>query len=84
MRDLQELYPDLSEAIDELLSRQWVNLLQVIRGHVYHPEFRGSFSIKKVLPALVPEFSYSDLEIQGGDVASISYLESISDVSPVC
>ena len=80
LRDLQELYLDLAEAIDEVALR-WVDLLQVVRAHVYHPEFRGSFSIKKVLPALVPEFSYSDLDIQGGDVASIAYLESIGDVS---
>lgn len=81
LRDLQELYLDLAEAIDEVLALRWVDLLQVVRAHVYHPEFRGSFSIKKVLPALVPEFSYSDLDIQGGDVASIAYLESIGDVS---
>ena len=80
LQDLRELYPDLSEAIDELLARSWVDMLEVVRNHIYHPEFHGSFSLKTVLPALVPEFSYSDLEIQGGEVASIAYLESISDV----
>ena len=28
---------------------------------VYHPELRGSFSLKKVLPALIPTLSYRDL-----------------------
>jgi hypothetical protein len=37
--------------------------------NVYHPDFRGSFSIKSVLPALVPNLSYSGLEVKNGDVA---------------
>jgi hypothetical protein len=34
------------------------------------PAFRGSASIKKVLPALVPELAYDDLDIQEGASAS--------------
>lgn len=34
---------------------------------------RGSYSIKKVLPALVPELSYKDLNIQEGGIASSTY-----------
>lgn len=36
----------------------------------YTPEMQGSYSIKKVLPALVPELSYKDLNIQEGGTAS--------------
>ena len=32
-------------------------------------EFRGSFSIKRVLPVLVPELSYEGLPIGDGDTA---------------
>ena len=46
-----------------------------MRDHVYHPDFGGSFSIKKVLPALVPGLGYDDLEIQdGGTAAAIETL----------
>lgn len=38
---------------------------------MYHPDFGGSFSIKRVLPALVPALSYGDLEIQEGELASV-------------
>jgi hypothetical protein len=38
----------------------------------------GSSSIKKVLPALHPEFSYSDLEINNGMAASNSFLDLYS------
>ena len=43
----------------------------MIRDYVYHPEFHGSFSLKFVLPALVPELTYDDLVIVDGMVASV-------------
>jgi predicted RecB family nuclease len=48
----------------------FVDLLPLVRNHVYHPEFGGRFSLKKVLPALIPELAYDDLEIQSGNIAS--------------
>ena len=36
---------------------------------------KGSYSIKQVLPALVPELSYNDLEIGNGGLASSSYYQ---------
>ena len=46
-------------------------MLPVIRNNVYHPDFQGSFSLKFVLPALVPELTYDDLVIVDGMVASV-------------
>jgi hypothetical protein len=43
----------------------------VVRNNVYHPDFRGSFSLKYVLSPLVPELSYSDLVIVDGRLASV-------------
>ena len=48
------------------------------KQHFVHPEFRGSTSIKKVLPALVPELSYKDLGIKEGGQASNSWGEMLS------
>lgn len=47
-----------------------VDLLPIVRDNVYDPAFGGSFSIKKVLPALVPHLSYAGLSIAKGDVAA--------------
>ncbi|HEV7993526.1 MAG TPA: DUF2779 domain-containing protein [Gemmatimonadaceae bacterium] len=47
-----------------------VDLLPIVREHVYDPAFGGSFSIKRVLPALVPHMSYAGLTISKGDVAA--------------
>lgn len=38
-------------------------------------ELHGSFSLKAVLPALVPDLGYDDLEIADGVQASIAYEE---------
>ena len=43
----------------------------MVRNHVYHPDFGGSFSLKRVLPALVPEARYDELAIAGGQAASL-------------
>lgn len=52
------------------LSRRLRDLLPVVRDYVYHPDFGGSFSLKDVLPALVPGLGYDDLVIRDGGTAS--------------
>jgi len=46
------------------------DLFPVVRDHVYHPDFLGSFSLKAVLPALVPDLSHESLEVSKGQTAS--------------
>lgn len=43
------------------------------KQHFVHKDFRGSTSIKRVLPVLAPELSYSDLEIHEGGMAAQSW-----------
>ncbi|HSS63038.1 MAG TPA: DUF2779 domain-containing protein [Gammaproteobacteria bacterium] len=68
--------PELAPRLEALLDRIW-DLHPVIRNNYYHPQFRGSFSIKKVLPAVVPEMGYEDLEISEGGMASIRYEQAL-------
>lgn len=68
--ELKALVPDLAGPLDELLSKL-VDLLPVVRNNVYHPDFRGSFSLKYVLTPLVPELTYNDLVIVNGLLASV-------------
>ena len=37
--------------------------------YVYHPAFGGSYSLKSVLPALVPEMTYEGMEVADGQSA---------------
>jgi hypothetical protein len=52
------------------------DLLPVVKNHLYHPEFRGSFSIKSVAPALLPALCYSELEVTDGQTAA-AHLETL-------
>jgi len=54
-----------------------LDLLPIIRNNVYAREFGGGFSVKKVLPALVPGMGYDDLDIAEGGIASLKYLEML-------
>ena len=71
IRLLAAAAPDLARELG-LIELKLVDLLPVVRNHVYHPKFGGSFSLKSVLPALVPDLSYGDLEIQDGAAATLA------------
>jgi len=62
-RDFPDLAPDL-----HALGARTYDLAKVIRDNYYHPDFHGSFSIKKVLPALV-DMTYDGMPIGDGDAA---------------
>jgi predicted RecB family nuclease len=66
------LFPKYAKRIEKIKDRLW-DLFQVIRSNVYHPQFLGSFSIKYVLPALVPDMSYDGMEVSDGMQAGIAY-----------
>ena len=59
-------------ADQEIQSRLW-DLLPVVRNHVYHPAFAGSYSLKAVLPALVPEMSYDGMAVANGQDAGLAW-----------
>ena len=71
IRELGAALPFLAARLETLAARL-VDLLPVVRQHVYHPDFGGSFSLKRVLPALVPEASYAGLAIAEGQAAGLA------------
>ena len=70
IRDLKTAVPDLETSLTELEDKL-VDLLPVVRNNVYHPDFKGSFSLKAILNPLVPELTYDDLVIADGQTASV-------------
>ena len=50
-----------------------------MRRNVYHPSFEGSFSLKSVLPALVPKMSYETLEVRFGADAGLAWEKMINE-----
>ncbi len=72
IKGLMKLFPDLEDSLKKLIERL-VDLKGILAKHFYHPDFAGSYSIKKVLPVLVPEMSYEGLDISDGGEAMAVY-----------
>ena len=80
---LIKLFPDLEPQLQAIVERLY-DLAKVVERHYYHPRMMGSYSIKKVAPAIIPSMDYGTLEgINDGGAASDGYLEAIHpDTSP--
>ncbi len=73
---LQELandFPSFSNSISDIVNRLKDLMIPFRERWFYIPEMKGSYSIKVVLPALFPEFTYDNLEIKDGSTASSKY-----------
>lgn len=78
IRELAEQFADLRTALLRLLNRV-EDLLPVVREHYAHPDMVHAkapmFSIKTVLPLLVPGMGYDQLDgVQNGGDAQATYL----------
>ena len=76
LEQLAVAIPPLKPALSRIISRLW-DLFPIIRDHYYHPAFGGSYSIKSVLPAMVPSLAYGDLAIQEGGHAASQYYRMV-------
>ena len=78
IRELADRFPRLKRALLAINERV-VDLLPVARERYYHPSQQGSWSIKKVLPAVAPDLSYDNLEgVQDGGLAMNAFAEAIA------
>lgn len=77
LRDLAAALPERAPALRAILRRLF-DLHPVVLNGYYHPGFRGSFSIKNVLPVLVPGMGYDDLEVAEGQTAAVRYAQALA------
>ncbi len=82
IQDLAEFLPHLAPELRAIIDRL-VDLLQVVKDNLYMPAFHGSNSIKDVLPALVPGFDYSQLQVQDGNQAGLAFARMLDEANPV-
>jgi hypothetical protein len=75
-------FPGLKSQISNIVARIKDLMVLFQQRHYYVPELKGSYSIKQVLPALVPEFSYKNLAIGDGGSASHAYMSLFSERDP--
>ncbi len=77
IRELAARYADLSPAL-LAINERLVDLHPIAKAHFYAPSQQGSWSIKKLLPAISPELDYSSLEgVKDGGMAMEAYKEAI-------
>ncbi|OQW64298.1 MAG: hypothetical protein BVN29_13470 [Nitrospira sp. ST-bin5] len=76
IEQLAEFLPERRTALKALVKRIW-DLHPVVKDYYYHPEFGGSYSLKEVLPALVPSLRYDDLNIREGGQAASEYYKMV-------
>jgi len=71
INSLIELFPDLRDELQSLIDRM-VDLYDILRRGYYHPQFHGSYSLKDVLPVMVPSLTYEGMNIsEGGDALAV-------------
>ncbi len=61
LKEIAKDFPDYAEQVEERISRIKDLMIPFRQKYYYSPEMKGSYSIKAVLPALVPELSYDEL-----------------------
>ena len=79
-RVIKELAERFSKQRSSLLAiiERIVDLLPVVKKHYYHPSQKGSWSLKALLPAMIPYRSYSDLNgVQNGNEAMDAFIEAM-------
>jgi hypothetical protein len=82
LREIARDFPEYAARIDSLFPRVADLMVPFRRKHLYTPDMNDSYSLKAVLPALVTDLSYADLEIQEGGTASIIYESLYHDGDP--
>jgi predicted RecB family nuclease len=66
--DLARWLPEHRSEIAEIKTKLW-DLLAVIRRNVYYPAFGGSFSLKRIAAAILPDMNYDGLAVADGSQA---------------
>ena len=72
IKGLVDICPDLKSDLLVLIDRI-VDINKMISENYYHPEFQGSFSIKRILPVLVRDLKYEDMDVSNGLDASATF-----------
>jgi hypothetical protein len=82
LNDLKSWFPEYESKIDNIISNMRDLMIPFRSKAIYHWQMEGSYSLKKVLPALLPELSYEGMEVSDGAMASDTWLKMITMEDP--
>lgn len=76
IKELIKSYPKVASELSSIVDRIF-DLLPIAERFYYHPMQEGSWSIKKLLPAIAPDLNYNDLTgVKDGFAAIDAYLDA--------
>lgn len=73
-------YPEYENALNNISKRIW-DQLRIFRKYYVDYRFRGTNSLKNVLPVLVQHLSYENLDVQNGREAQIVWRQMLAETS---
>ena len=73
LKELAADFPAYAKETEERIGRIEDLMMPFQKKYYYTPEMLGSYSIKSVLPALVPKLSYEGMDIADGGTASAAF-----------
>ncbi len=85
LNELIRIFPKYQSQLESIIGRMKDLMIPFKEKWYYVPAMKGSYSIKYVLPALVPSLSYDDLDINNGSLASSTFanLHNVSDLDQI-
>jgi hypothetical protein len=82
LNEIANDFPEYKLAVINMVNRLKDLMVLFHQRYLYVPEMKGSYSIKQVLPALVPGFSYENLAIGDGGSASMAFTSLLKESDP--
>lgn len=82
LRGLAERFPEHHARIEAIIHAIRDLMVPFQKKQIYLWQMNGSYSLKDVLPALVPELSYQHLAIANGEMAAAAYLQMLKTQDP--
>lgn len=77
-KELAQIHPEFIDFLMDINERMYDLADSIKEGFYVHPKIKGSWSIKDVLPVMVPHLSYQGLNVNKGDQAMISWWKMIN------
>jgi len=77
--EMAEMFPAYENFLSNLNDRVVDLMIPFSNGWFVDKDFFGSSSLKKILPVIVSDLSYKELDIQEGNVASRKWMETVLD-----
>jgi len=73
LQGLAERFPKYKHKLLNISDRLWDLEVPFAKKWYYTPEMEGRSSLKKVLPALIPDMDYENMDVSSGDQATMEY-----------